>query len=105
MKKLTQLHAMTTFIPLEPKKLTRDDRIKALSSLMLLVEKQDGTIKTRTCADGSKQRSSDRYTKHTYTSPTCANNNVMIAAALEAKEGRDIDIIDIPDAYVHNYVD
>ena len=31
MKKLTQLHAMTTFIPLEPKKLTREGIINPLS--------------------------------------------------------------------------
>ena len=86
-KKLTQLHAMTTFIPLEPKKLTREDIINPLSSLMFLLEKQDGTIKARTCSDGSKQRRSDSYNKHDYSSPKCANNSVMITVALEAKEG------------------
>ena len=43
-KELTQLHDMKTLIPLDPKKLTREDIIKSLSSLMFLVEKQDGTI-------------------------------------------------------------
>ena len=87
MKKLTQLHAMTTFIPLEPKKLTREDIINPLSSLMFLLEKLYGTIKARTCSDGSKQRRSDSYNKHDYSSPKCANNSVMITVALEAKEG------------------
>ena len=63
-KELTQLHYMTTFIPLDQKKLTREDISKALSSLMFLVEKRYGNIKARTCADGSKQRSSDSYKKH-----------------------------------------
>ena len=43
-EELTQLHDMKTFIPLDPKKLTRKDRIKSLSSLMFLVEKRDSTI-------------------------------------------------------------
>ena len=61
LKELTQLHGMTNFIPLEPNKLTREDSIKALSSIMFLVEKQDGNIKARTFTDGSKQRRDYSY--------------------------------------------
>ena len=104
-KELNQLHDMTTFISFYPKKLTREDRINALSSIMLLVEKRDGTIEARTCADGSKQRRDDSYNKNDYAYPTCANNSVMITSALEAKEGRDVAIIYIPGAYLHTYVD
>ena len=104
-KGMNQLHDMTTFISLYPKKLTREDRINALSSIMLLVEKRDGTIEARTCADGSKQRRDDSYNKNDYAYPTCANNSVMITSALEAKEGRDVAIIYIPGAYLHTYVD
>ena len=60
-KELTQIHDMTTFIPLNPKKLTIEDIIKDLSSLIFLVEKLYGTIKAITCADGIKQRSYDSY--------------------------------------------
>ena len=35
MKKLTQLHGMVTFIPMDPTKSTRADRLMALSSSML----------------------------------------------------------------------
>ena len=38
-KELTQLHTMVTFIPMDPAKLTRADRLKALSSLVLLIKK------------------------------------------------------------------
>ena len=85
MNELTQLHGMTIFIPMDTNKLTREYKIKALSSLMFLAGKQYGTIKARTCTDGSKQRSSDSYNKHYYSSPTCTNNSVMITATLEAK--------------------
>ena len=53
MEEFTQLHDMVTFIPVDPAKLTRADRLKALSSLMFLIEKQDGTVKARACGDGS----------------------------------------------------
>ena len=46
-KELTLLHDMITFIPLDPKKLTIEDRRKALSSLIFPVDKLYGTIKHR----------------------------------------------------------
>ena len=104
-KELNQIHYITTFIPLDPNKLTIEDRIKALSSLMFLVDKRDGNIKARTCAYGREQRRDDNYNKHDYASPTCANNSIMITSDLEAKEGRYVAIIGIPGAYLHTYVD
>jgi len=55
-KELQQLHETETYIPMVPKKLSRIDRFKALSALMFLVEKRDGSIKARKCAVRSKQR-------------------------------------------------
>jgi hypothetical protein len=82
-KELTQLHDMVTFIPMDPTKLSRADRLKALSSLMFLIEKRDGTIKGRACADGSKQRRDESYNKHDNASPTCANNSICHAHKLK----------------------
>jgi len=53
-KELSQLYDMVTCIPMDPAKLSRADRLKALSSPMFLIEKRDGTLKARACADGSK---------------------------------------------------
>ena len=72
---------------------------------MFLVEKREGTIKARTWVDGSKQRISDSYNINNYASTICANKSVMITAALEAKEGHDVAIVDIPGTYLHTYVD
>ena len=72
---------------------------------MFLVEKRYYTIKDITYSYRSKQRRDDSYNKHYYASPNFANNSVMIASALEAKEGCDVVIIDIPGAYLHTYVD
>jgi hypothetical protein len=56
MKELRQFHVLRSFSPKDPKILSRDDRRKALSSLMFLTEKRSGEVKARGCADGSKQR-------------------------------------------------
>jgi len=53
-KELVQLHDMVTFISMDPAKLNRADRLKALSSLIFLIEKRYGTHKARACADGNK---------------------------------------------------
>ena len=101
----TQIHDMTIFRTLDPKKLTRKDRIKSLSSLMFLLGKQDGTIKARTCTDGGKQIRDDIHNKHYCASSNCANNIVMITSALEAKKFREVRIINILGAYIHTYMD
>jgi hypothetical protein len=56
MKELTQFHTMNVFCPMNPKKLTRDDRRNALSSLMFLTEKQSGEVKDKTISPKKKQR-------------------------------------------------
>ena len=73
---------MITFIPMDPTKLSQADRLKALSSLMFLIEKRYGKTKGRACADGSKQRRDESYNKHDYASPTCANNSIMVTSAM-----------------------
>jgi hypothetical protein len=44
-KELMQLHVMDTWTAMDLTKLTREDRMQALSSLLFLKEKQTGTIK------------------------------------------------------------
>ena len=47
MKEMTQLHDMSAFFPRDPKSLTREERIKALSSLIFLKQKRTGQVKGR----------------------------------------------------------
>jgi hypothetical protein len=42
-----QLHIMDTWTAMDPAKLTREDRMKVLSSLLFLKEKQTGKVKGR----------------------------------------------------------
>ena len=81
-KDLNHIHDMKTFIPLDAKKLTRWNRLKSLSLLMFLVNKQYVTIKVIPCDDVSKQRNDKIYNKHDCTFPTFADNNVMITLAI-----------------------
>ncbi len=55
-KELTQMHDMDVFRPIMKDNLTRDERKKALASLMFLKEKRDQSVKARMCADGRGQR-------------------------------------------------
>ena len=49
-------------------------------------------------AGGNKQRG--HIDKTDATSPTAALESVLLTSNIDAKEGRDVDIIDIPNAFV-----
>ncbi len=54
--KMTQLHIMDMWMAMDPSKLSREDRMKALSLLLFLKAKQAGKIKGRACINGVPQR-------------------------------------------------
>ena len=62
-KELKQIHDIGTYQPLDAIKLTKKERMEALSSLLFITEKKDGRIKSRKCAIGSKQRKFEGYDK------------------------------------------
>ena len=68
---MTQLHNISAFFPRDPKSLTREERIKALYSLIFLKEKRCGKIKSRQCINGAPQR--NYIPKEEATSPTVNN--------------------------------
>ena len=76
MKEMQQLHDMETFFPRDPKSMTREERIKALSSLIFLREKNNGEIKGRTCVNGAQQCAYIR--KEDTHSPTVMTESVFI---------------------------
>jgi hypothetical protein len=70
---------------------------------MFLKEKRCGKIKARGCADGRKQR---LYTKkEDASSPTASIESVMITSVIEAKEERDVAVVDIPGAFMQADMD
>jgi hypothetical protein len=69
-----------------------------MESLMFLKEKRDGTIKRRTCADGRKEQ--EKAKPGAATSPTVTLESVLITSTIEAFEGREVSVVDIPGAYL-----
>jgi Reverse transcriptase (RNA-dependent DNA polymerase) len=61
-------------------------------------EKRDERIKARTVAGGNKQRGF--ITKEEPTSPTVSTESVILTSVIDALEGRDVAIIDIPNAFI-----
>ena len=83
--------------------MTSEERRQALEYLLFLEEKRSEKIKGRMCSNGSTQRS--RYEKGEATSPTVSTDAVLITSAIDAHEGRDIAVIDLPGAFLHAKMD
>ena len=58
--------------------LIREDRMKALSSLMFIVEKRDGRVKARNFAVGIKQRIFPGYVNSDWDYPTVMTDGGII---------------------------
>ncbi len=98
-KELTQMHDMDKFCPAVRELLTKEERVKALSSLMFLKEKRDQSVKARLCADSQKQRGD--WTKQKTTLPTVSTEAVFITAVIDAHKECDVACFDIPGAFLH----
>ncbi len=103
LKEMTQLHIMDTRTPMEAGKLLRKQRMRALSLLLFLKEKQTGDIKGRACINGAPQRAYIR--KEDPASPTLSTESTFITATIAAKEGRKVRCYGVPSAFVNTEVD
>ena len=56
MKELTQMLNMDVFRPVARESLSKEERAKALASLVFLKEKRDESVKAKMCTNGRKQR-------------------------------------------------
>jgi hypothetical protein len=70
---------------------------------MFLKQKRDGKIKGRTVAGGNKQRG--YIPKEDASSPTVATESVLLSCIIDAEEGRDVAVIDIPNAFIQTRVE
>ena len=61
--KFQQKHEFGTYIPMGAKSFRGEDKMKATSSLMFIVEKCNGRVKAQKCAVGSYQRTFPGYVK------------------------------------------
>jgi hypothetical protein len=100
---MRQLHFRDTFKPKHWKELSHTQRQMVLESHMFLKEKRDGKIKGRTVAGGNKQRG--YIPKEDASSPTVATESVILSCIIDAEEGRDVAVIDIPNAFIQTRVE
>ena len=100
-KELQQIHDFGTCIPQDAKLLSREEWLRALSALMLIVEKRNGNIKARKCAVGSKQQTFSGYVKSEWASPTVSTDSSIITSAIETHKGSYVAVIDLPNAFLN----
>jgi hypothetical protein len=102
-KELSQLHIMDTWTPMEASKLSREQRMRALSLLLFLKEKQMGDIKGQACINVVPQRA--YIPKEDAASLTVSTESMFITATIAAKERRKVQCYDVPSAFVNTNVD
>ncbi len=100
---LTQLHVIDTWKPIHAKKLTREEKMKALLSLLFLKEKRTGDIKGRACINGAPQRS--YIPKEDVASLTASTESTFITVSIAAHERRVVQCYNVPSAFVNTDVD
>ena len=95
---MKQLHLRNTFKLQHACNLTPLQRQMILELHMFLKEKHSEEIKGRTVAGGNKQ--CDYISKEDASSPTVTTESVLLACIIDAKEGRDVAVIDIPNTFI-----
>ena len=63
------------------------------------MEKRDGMLKARQCADGRKQKESMVIEESA--SPTMTAEAIFITSIIDAKENRQVAVVDFPGAFLH----
>jgi hypothetical protein len=102
-KEMLQLHERKVMEPCHAADLTPEQKKEALAYLMFLKRKRCGKVKSRGCADGRKQRA---YTaREDAASPTVATESVFLTTVIDALEGRDVAVIDVPGAFMQADMD
>jgi hypothetical protein len=98
-----QLHWRNSFKPVHWKDLNNDRRKCILESHVFVKKKRSGVIKARKVAGGNKQR--DFISKESASSPTVATESVLLTSMIDSLEGRDVAIVDIPNAFIQTVVE
>jgi hypothetical protein len=102
-KEMLQLHERRVMEPRHVTELTQTQKWEALAYLMFLKWKRCGKIKGHGCADGRKQRA---YTaRKDAVSPTVATESVFLTMVIDAVEGWDVAILDVPGAFMQADMD
>ena len=87
------MYLLQAFTPFDGTQLIKAEKSQAILFSMFITEKQDGTITARACADGQKQRG--YMPKEEVVAPTVMLEFIFIIAVLEAKERRDVAVMNL----------
>ena len=68
--------------------------------MLFITEKRNGDIKARKVADVSKQRSYDGYDKSDGSSSAVATDSIFLTGVVDAREGREVAILDIANTFL-----
>ena len=101
-KEMKQMHWRNSYKPRHWHSLSKKQKEQVLESHIFVEQKRDGTIKARKVIGGNKQR--DYITKEDVSSPTVTAEAVMLTCVIDAQEGRDVAVVDIPNAFVQTVV-
>jgi hypothetical protein len=91
------------FVPRQMSELTTEQQAKILQSHMFIGKKWTGETKARMVAGGNMQRG--HVTKEESSSPTVSIKAVLLTLIVDAHEGRDVAVVDIPNAFIQTKVD
>jgi hypothetical protein len=97
-KELDQLHQRNCFTPIDVSKMTPSEKKKAQQALMFLTEKRDGTVKGRMVYNGKPTR--EWMSREDSASPTVSLESIMLTATIGAKEGRNVMLANVPNAFI-----
>jgi hypothetical protein len=98
LSEIQQLHDRVVFRPIHVNDLSQQEKNRAMESLVFLVEKRDGRVKARACANGSTQR--EYINKEDAASLTAATESILITATIDAEQRCDNMSSDLPNAFV-----
>src|SRR5210317_1889419 len=102
MKELKQLVERNCWKPIDVGKMTPSEKQKAVDAMMLLAEKNDGTIKGRCVFKGSETR--DWLSRENTASPTAPLEGICSTCVIDAHEERDVMTVDIPNAFIQTHM-
>jgi hypothetical protein len=98
-KVLHQFNTYEVFEPITADSLSAEEKKKALSTLIFLKGKRNGTVKARSCTNGSVQLS--HVAKEEAASPTVALESVFVMSTINTRENREVVTINILGAFLH----
>ena len=102
MKELQQMVDRNCWEPKLVSELTPEEKKKAVEAMMLLAEKNDGTIKGRYVYKGNDTR--DWMTREETSSPTASLEGIITTSVIDAHEERDVMSVDIPNAFIQTHM-